>query len=193
MSDAPESPPKDVTQLLTDWSRGDDTASEKLMPIVYGELRRLAGRYLRRERVNHTLQATALVNEAYVRLVGQRDVEWQGRNHFFRAAAQSMRRILVDHARERRAAKRGPDLRISLDEELAAPAPGADLVALDDALKELASFDAQKSLIVELRYFAGLTIEETAKAIGMSPASVKRDWVLARAWLYQNISDQPGE
>jgi RNA polymerase sigma factor (TIGR02999 family) len=175
---------------LVAWSDGDQQALEKLMPLVYDELRRLAGRYLRRERPGHTLQATALVNEAYLRLVDQRDVRWQNRAHFFGIAAQMMRRILVDHARSHQVAKRGAGARkLSLDEAIEAPEQAdVDLVALDDALSDLARIDPQQSRIVELRFFGGLTIEEVAEVVGVSPATVKREWTMAKAWLYRELS-----
>ncbi len=180
----------DVTRLLADWSKGDDQALEQLAPLVYDELRRLAGRYLRRERVNHTLQSTALVHEAYLRLIDQNRVQWQNRAHFFGVAAQMIRRILVDHARSHQAAKRGSGVaRLSLDEALDASAPrDLDLVALDDALETLTRMDPQQSRIIELRYFAGLSIEETAEVLGVSPATVKREWASARAWLFRELS-----
>lgn len=180
----------DVTRLLADWSKGDDQALEQLAPLVYDELRRLAGRYLRRERINHTLQSTALVHEAYLRLIDQSRVQWQNRAHFFGVAAQMIRRILVDHARSHQAAKRGSGVaRLTLDEALDASAPrDLDLVALDDALETLARLDPQQSRIIELRYFAGMSIEETSEVLGVSPATVKREWASARAWLYRELS-----
>jgi len=184
-------PPQDVTRLLQDWSNGDARALEALMPLVYGELHRLASRYLSRERPGHTLQSTALVHEAYLRLIGQRDVRWQNRSHFFGVAAQMIRRILVDHARAHQAAKRGAGaVKLSLDEALAASEnqPDLDLLALDDALNRLAEIDPQQGRIVELRYFAGLSIEETAEVLHISPATVKRDWVMAKAWLFREIT-----
>ena len=179
----------EVTQLLLEWSRGDERALEELVPLVYGELRRLARRHLSHERPGHTLQPTALVHEAYLRLAGQRQENFEGRTHFLRVAAQIMRRILVDHARKHKASKRGGEAcRLSLDEALEAPGgQGVDLVALDQALKELEQLDPQQSRIVELRYFGGLSIAETATAAGVSPATVKRDWVTARAWLRRQI------
>lgn len=180
----------DVTRLLADWREGDQQALEQLAPLVYDELRRLAGRYLRRERINHTLQSTALVHEAYLRLIDQSRVQWQNRAHFFGVAAQMIRRILVDHARGHQAAKRGSGVaRLSLDEALDASAPrDLDLVALDDALETLARLDPQQSRIIELRYFAGLSIEETAEVVGVSPATVKREWASARAWLFRELN-----
>jgi RNA polymerase sigma factor (TIGR02999 family) len=183
-----------VTRLLREWSNGDESALEQLTPLVYGELRRLAGRYLRKERPDHTLQSTALVHEAFIRLVDQRDVKWQNRAHFFGVAAQMIRRILVDHARGRQATKRGSGApKLSLDEALATPErKDLDILALDDALNSLAKIDPQQARIVELRFFTGLTVEETAEVLGISPATVKRDWVTAKAWLYRDISRAAG-
>lgn len=183
-------PQPDVTQLLVNWSNGDRQALEQLTPLVYSELRRLASRYLRRERQGHTLQSTALVHEAYMRLVDQRNVHWQNRAHFFGIAAQLIRRILVDHARSHHAQKRGADAcKLSLDEAIAtAEKRDLNLVALDDALETLAKIDEQQSRVVELRFFTGLSIEETAEVLGISPATVKRDWAAAKAWLYREIS-----
>jgi RNA polymerase sigma factor (TIGR02999 family) len=181
--------PREVTQLLVRWSKGDQDALDELTPLVYDELRRLARAYLRRERVGHTLESTALVHEAYMRLVDQKDVEWQSRNQFFGLAASLIRRILVDHARARLAAKRGgPAIKLSLDEAMAASEQkDLDLIALNDALKALADHDEQQARIVELRYFAGLTIDETAEVISVSPATVKRDWTLAKAFLKREM------
>jgi RNA polymerase sigma factor (TIGR02999 family) len=181
--------PQDVTALLVRWRTGDREALDALTPLVYDELRRLARSYLRRERPDHTLDGTALVHEAYMRLVDQRNVEWRNRNHFFALAAELIRRILVDHARARIAAKRGgANVKLSLDEALA-PADEKDLniLALDDALVALGKADPQQSRIVELRYFAGLTIEETADVIEISPATVKRDWTTAKAFLKREM------
>ena len=181
--------PQDVTGLLVRWRTGDRDALDALTPLVYDELRRLAKSYLRRERPDHTLDGTALVHEAYMRLVDQRNVEWRNRNHFFALAAELIRRILVDHARARIAAKRGgANVKLSLDEALA-PADEKDLnvLALDDALTALAKADPQQSRIVELRYFAGLTIEETADVMEISPATVKRDWTTAKAFLKREM------
>lgn len=182
----------EITRLLADWSNGDRQALEKLTPLVYDELRRLAGRYLRQERSGHTLQSTALVHEAYMKLVGQNNVRWQNRAHFFGIAAQMIRRILVDYARARRAEKRGSGAAaLSLDEAIALPGgKDLDLVALDDALEGLAKIDDRQSRLVELRFFAGLTIEETAEVMGMSVATAKRDWVSAKAWLSREIRRQ---
>lgn len=181
--------PESVTHLLIDWSGGSRTALDKLMPLVYDELRRIATRSLRRERSDHTLQATALVHEAYLKLIDQRQVRWQDRAHFFAVAAQVIRRILVDHARRRHAAKRGSGSSpVSLtDVALAAEAPEVDLVALDDLLQQLAARDSRQSHIVELRFFGGLTIEETAEVLRLSPATIKGEWRLARAWLYSEL------
>ena len=179
-----------VTQMLLDWSEGDREALDKLIPIVYSELRLRAARYLRRERPGHTLQTTALIHETYLRLVEQKQVRWQNRAHFFGIAAQLMRRILVDHARQRDAAKRGgADLRLTLDDAMAA-APGRDvnLMALDETLTRLAEIDPRQSRVVELRYFSGLSIEETAEVLGVSPATVKLDWSMAKAWLRREMS-----
>jgi RNA polymerase sigma factor (TIGR02999 family) len=176
--------------MLLDWSRGDQEALNRLIPIVYGELRLRAARYLRRERPGHTLQTTALIHEAYLRLVEQRQVRWQNRAHFFAIASQLMRRILVDHARQRDAAKRGgPDLRLTLDEAMAV-SDGRDvnLLVLDEALTRLAEIDSRQSRVVELRYFSGLSIEETAEVLDVSPATVKLDWSMAKAWLRREMS-----
>jgi RNA polymerase sigma factor (TIGR02999 family) len=163
------------------------------MPLVYDELKRLAGSYLRRERLDHTLQSAALVNEAYLRLVDQKQVQWQNRAHFFGIAAQMMRRILVDHARGHKAAKRGAGMPVLALDEAVAEAQGrsVDLIGLDDALQKLEKIDPQQGKIVELRFFSGLSIEETATVLGISPATVKRDWAAARAWLYREVSARP--
>lgn len=186
MADVPNS---GVTQLLLDWSRGDEKALERLTPLVYDELRRLAGSYMRRERPDHTLQSTALVHEAYVRLVDQR-VEWKSRSHFFGIAAQMMRRILVDHAKQHKSAKRGSGIRpVTLDEPLlVARQPSMDMVALDDALSALLAIDPQRAKIVELRFFGGLSNEEVAEVLAISTATVQRQWAGARAWLYQEMN-----
>jgi RNA polymerase sigma-70 factor (ECF subfamily) len=180
---------KQVTQLLADWSQGSLEAREALMPLVYNELRQLAASYLRRERSDHTLQATALVHEAYLRLVEQDNVSWQNRHHFFGAAANLMRRILVDHARAHMAEKRGSGLlKVALTEAIAmSQEQPAELLALDESLTRLAAVDQQQGRIVELRVFAGLTVEETAEILGVSPATVKRDWAVAKAWLLREI------
>jgi RNA polymerase sigma-70 factor, ECF subfamily len=178
-----------VTALLIRWGQGDDAACEKLFPLVYDELRRLARRCLAGERADHTLQSTALVHEAYLRLVDHSAVHSDDRVHFFAVAAQLMRRILVDHARMRYAAKRGGNrLTLTLSEAVALPQQREiNLTALDDALHELSRIDPQQAQIVEMRFFAGLSIEETSQALGISPATVKRDWALARAWLYRAL------
>jgi RNA polymerase sigma factor (TIGR02999 family) len=182
--------PDDVTQLLENWSNGDREALERLMPLVYDELHRLAQRYLRRERSDHTLQSTALVHEAYLKMVDQKNVRWQNRAHFFGVAAQSIRHILVDHARSHLAAKRGAGAaKLSLDEAIGVPEKKeVDLLALDQALEGLAALDPQQGRIVELRFFGGLSIEETSEVLHISTATVKRDWVMAKAWLYQNLT-----
>ena len=181
-----------VTQLLVDWGNGDKAALDKLIPLVYDELRRLARYYMRRERAGHTLQTTALVNEAYMRLVDQRAVRWQNRAHFFAIAAQFMRRILVDRARKRHNSKRGGDVRkVSLDQAaVVSQERAADLIALDDALTNLEAIDQRKSKVVELRFFGGLNIEETAEVMAISPATVQREWSMAKAWLYREISGE---
>ena len=180
----------EVTQLLMDWGNGNQTAAEKLMPLVYEELHRLAHQYMNKEHPGHTLQTSALVNEAYLRLIDQKQVHWQNRAHFFGIAAQLMRRILVDYARSRRYQKRGGDARqVDLDEAMiVSQERAADVIALDDALKSLAEFDARKSQIVELRFFGGLSIEETAQVLEVSPGTVMRDWTLAKAWLRKVIT-----
>jgi RNA polymerase sigma factor (TIGR02999 family) len=179
-----------VTQMLLDWSDGDQKALDKLIPIVYGELRLRAARYLRRERAGHTLHTTALIHATYLRLVDQKDVRWQNRAHFFAISAQLMRRILVDHARHRDAAKRGgADLTLTLDDAMAVFAErDVNLMALDESLTRLAEIDARQSRVVELRYFSGLSIEETAEVLGVSPATVKLDWSMAKAWLRREMS-----
>jgi RNA polymerase sigma factor (TIGR02999 family) len=179
-----------VTVLLVRWREGDQRALEELMPIVYDELRRLANHYLRQERKDHTLQSTALVNEAYLRLAGQSPPQWQNRAHFFGIAARVMRQILVEYARGRSAAKRGGGAtKITLDNTIALPQQiNVDVVALDKALSELSQLDEQQGRIVELRFFGGLTIEDTSEVLGVSPATVKRDWVTARAWLYRAMA-----
>jgi len=179
----------EVTQLLRAWSNGDEAALAQLAPLVEAELHRMADSYLRRERPGHTLQTTALINEAYLRLIDDSAVEWQNRAHFYGIAAQMMRRILVDHARSRKAAKRGAaPLRISLTEiENVAPEPSADIIALDDALSTLSQFDRRKSQIVELKFFGGLQEEAVAEILKISLRTVQREWNLARAWLYQQL------
>jgi len=181
---------RDVTELLSQWSSGDRAALDSLVPVVYGELRRMAARYLRRERAAHTLQPTALVNEAFVKLIDQRDVRWQNRAHFFGVAAQLMRRILVDHARERAAEKRGGGRpHVPLDDSLAIGASNqVDILAIDEALTRLAAVDSDQVRIVELRFFGGLTIDETAEVLGWSAGSVKREWTVAKAWLQRDLT-----
>jgi RNA polymerase sigma factor (TIGR02999 family) len=183
---------RDVTQLLVDWGKGNKEALDKLIPLVYDELRRLADHYLRRERPDHTLQPTALVHEAYLRLVNQRNVDWHNRAQFFGIAAELMRRILLEHARSHHAAKRGGgEQKLSLDEAMGlSKKREVDLIALDDALTSLAAVDPQKSRIVELRFFGGLTIEETAKLLGVSPITVNRAWRITKAWLLREISKE---
>jgi len=181
--------PEEVTGLLVAWSEGDSLAYEKLVPLVYAQLHQLAHRYMSRERPGHTLQTTALVGEAYLRLVDQR-VHWQNRSHFFAIAAEVMRRILVDYARQRQYAKRGGDAqKVELNEAMVmARERSRELVALDEALKELAKFDQRKSRVVELRFFGGLSVEETAEVLKISVNTVKRDWSTARTWLYKAVS-----
>jgi len=183
-----------INKLLADWGQGNEEAREALIPVVYNELRRQARRYLRGERLDHTLESAALVNEAYLRLVRQEAPQWQNRAHFFGVAAQLMRHILVDHARKRIAAKRGAGAPVlALDPELApAQKPGIDLVALDDALSKLTALDSQQGRLIELRFFGGLSIEETAIVLGISPATVKREWVTARAWLRRELKRNEG-
>ena len=180
----------DLTGLLVDWCNGSREALDELMPLVYPELHRLARGYLRKERSDHTLQTTALINEAYMRLVDQNRVQWESRNHFFGICAQMMRRILVDHARRHKAAKRGGDRhRITFQEEIAVGGGAAiDVMDLDEALSEFEEVDPQLSRLVELRYFGGLTIEETADVLGVAPATVKRQWATAKAWLHRRLT-----
>ena len=181
---------EDVTQLLLAWRDGDEGALARLMPVVYDELRRLAASYMRRERPDHTLQATALLNEAYLRLIDQTRVAWQGRAHFFGIAARMMRRILMDHARQHRAVKRGSGGRkLPLEDALEEPVrQDVDLIALDEALTRLEELDPRQGRVVELRFFAGLEVNEVAEVLAISPATVKRDWAVARAWLHREIS-----
>jgi RNA polymerase sigma-70 factor (ECF subfamily) len=184
-----ESSRSEVTELLQLWSDGRKDALDRLLPQIYAELRRLASSYLRRERQDHTLQATALVHEAFIKLVDQRAVRWQNRAHFFGIAAQAMRRILVDHSRAHAAGKRGDGARrVSLDDALVlTEMPNLDLLALDEVLSRLAALDPQQSRVVELRFFGGLTMDETAEVLHISPATVGREWTLARAWLYAEL------
>jgi RNA polymerase sigma-70 factor, ECF subfamily len=182
-------PPADVTRHLQEWSNGQEQALDRLVPQIHRELRRLAASYLRKERPDHTLQPTALVNEAFLKLIDQRAVKWQNRAHFFGIAAQAMRRILVDHARARAAGKRGDGVRnVPLDEAMTIGGTvNIDLLALDEALTRLAAIDPQQSRVVELRFFGGLTMEETAEVMHISPATVGREWRMAKAWLYAEI------
>jgi len=184
-------PPSDITKLLAAWTAGDQNALDRLVPLVYAELRRVAHNRLRHERPGQTLQPTALVHEAYVRLVRIRRIKWQNRAHFFAMCARLMRQILVDAARARQFAKRGGGgVRVTLNEALLpADAPGPDVVALDEALKELEQRDPRKGRVVELRFFAGLDVEETAVALGVSTDTVSRDWKFAKTWLYQELRD----
>ena len=182
---------REVTRLLLAWSQGDQTALEKLTPLVYEELRRLAHRYMVRERPDHTLQTTALVNEAYLKLVDQRDTRWQNRAHYFGIAAKIMRRILLNHARDKHREKRGgAAVQVSLsDVAIVSNEKSAELLALDEALQRLAEFDDRKSQVVELRYFGGLSVEETAEVLKVSPATVMRDWNMAKAWLAREMTN----
>jgi RNA polymerase sigma-70 factor (ECF subfamily) len=182
----------EVTQLLVDWGNGDPAALDRLMPLVYGELRQMARRYMSRQNPGHTLQTTALINEAFVKLVGQPDKHFQNRAHFFGVAAQAMRSILVDYARSKQYAKRGGDApRVSLDEALTVSEErAAEVVALDDALKELAKMDERKCRVVELRYFGGLSVEEAAEVLKVSTVTVMRDWSMAKAWLHRELSNE---
>jgi RNA polymerase sigma-70 factor, ECF subfamily len=185
---------QEVTLLLSALTRGEDGAASKLVPVVYDELHRLAGSYMRRERVDHTLQATALVHEAYLKLVGQRSVNWQSRAHFFGVAAQLMRRILIDHARGHTREKRGGEQKkVSLDEAFVFVEQRADeLLAVDESLNLLAKIDPRQARIVELRFFGGLSVEEAAEVLGVSPKTVKRDWSVAKAWLYADLKERYG-
>ena len=187
-----EIPPKvEISELLKAWSNGESGAADEMMPLVYDELRRQARRYLRRERANHTLQSTALVHEAYIRLVGQRDVTWQNRAHFFGIAAEMMRRILVNYALRSGRVKRGGEaVTIALDDgfQVADRSADVNLIDLDEALCRLAEMDERQARLVELKYFGGLSIEETAEVLGISNATVKREWNVARAWLRAELS-----
>ena len=185
-------PLHEVTQLLIAWSNGDQPALNQLMPLVDRELHRLAHHYMRKENAGHTLQTTALVNEAYLKLIDQKHVHWKNRAHFFALSAQLMRRILVDHARSRQYAKRGGGAqRISFDEALVVSSErGADLVALDEALSKLSSIDPRKGKVVELRFFGGLSVEETAEALDISAVTVMREWSMAKAWLYNLLNNE---
>jgi RNA polymerase sigma factor (TIGR02999 family) len=183
---------RNITHLLKEWNAGDPQALDRLTPLVYEELRRQAARYLRRERPGHTLQTTALIHEAYLRLVDAKDVEWQSRAHFFAIAANLMRRILVEHARRRDASKRGgSQIRVQFDEAFGVVnETDMNLLAIDEALTRLESLDRQQARVVELRFFSGLSVEETAAALGVSPKTVKRDWSVARAWLRREIGEE---
>jgi len=185
---------RDVTRLLVEWGDGDEAALARLMPLVYDELRRLARHYMRRERPGHTIQPTALVNEAYLRLVEQTNIRWQNRAHFFGIAAGVMRRVLCDHARARLADKRGGGaVRVSLVEAEARPdEQTTDVLALDEALGELAEVDPRKARVVELRYFGGLSVEETAEVLKVSRSTVLHDWNMAKAWLYKQVQSSDG-
>ncbi len=187
--------PKQITELLVAWGNGDRRALDQLMPLIYDELRRLAHRYLGRERAGHTMQTTDLVNEAYLKLVNEREMQWQNRAHFFAVSAQMMRMILVDYARRRNYAKRGGGAqRVSFDEALVvSDERAADLIALDDALKGLAILDERKSRVAELRYFGGLSVEETAEVLKVSAVTVMREWRLAKAWLYRELNRGPND
>ena len=186
---------REVTQLLVDWNNGDQAALERLLPLVNSELRKLAGRYMRRESPGHTLQTSALVNEAYLRLIDQRNVQWQNRAHFFGIAAQLMRRILIYHARKANYQKRGGGaLKVSLDEAAAVTeARAAELIAVDEALEKLTVMDARKGRIVELRFFGGLSLEETAEVMGVSSPTVQREWRAAKAWLRRMLADDEND
>ncbi len=192
MTDRPEA--GDVTLLLDQLSDGRPQALDALMPVVHGELRRQAARYLRKERVNHTLQPTALVNEAFMRLVDQRNIRWQNRAHFFGIASQAMRRILVDHARAHARVKRGgPKAQVTLDEGmLAGEQKSIDLLALDEALERLATLDERQARVVELRFFGGLSVEETGEVMNISPATIQREWSMARAGLHAELKTNRG-
>jgi RNA polymerase sigma factor (TIGR02999 family) len=181
----------DVTQLLLAWCAGDKSALESLIPLVHRELHHLAKHYMRRERAGHTLQTTALVNEAYLRLIDYKNVQWQNRAHFFAVAARVMRQILVDYARGRRSDKRGgQEIQVALDEAVEVPGTGiVNLIALDDALQSLAKIDLRKSQVVELRFFGGLTLEEIAEVFKVSSRTVSREWEMAQAWLYREMSN----
>ena len=190
-----EASPNQITEQLIAWSNGDEAALERLIPAVYQELRRMAQHYLRGEDSGHSLQPTALVHEAYLRLIDQTKVEWQNRAHFFGVAAQMMRRILIDHAKAKHRVKRGGTaVKVMLDENANFTQERAsELLALDDALQRLARMDERKSRIVELRYFGGLTVEETAQVLGISDKTVMRDWNLAKAWLYRELTNNAAD
>ncbi len=185
----------EVTQLLIDWGKGDAAALDRLLPLVHGELRKMARRYMARQNPGHTLQTTALINEAYLKLVGQQDKHFQNRAHFFGVAAQAMRSILVDYARSKQYEKRGGGApKVPLDEALTVSAErAAEVVALDDALHELAKIDPRKCRVVELRYFGGLSVEETAQVLNISAVTVMRDWSMAKSWLHRELSKETRE
>jgi RNA polymerase sigma factor (TIGR02999 family) len=184
----------DVTKLLRDWTGGDRSALDRLLPVVYEELRRTAAAYMHRERAGHTLQATALINEAYLRVIDINRIEWRDRTHFFALCAQMMRRVLVDHARSRIYLKRGRGVRpVTLDESIVVGGPTAELIALDDALNALALRDERKARVVELRFFGGLSVEETATVLNVSPQTVSRDWSLSKTWLAREMSREAHE
>jgi RNA polymerase sigma-70 factor, ECF subfamily len=188
----PSLPPQEVTQLLVDWGNGNQAALDRLMPLVYTELRQLAHRYMRWERPGHTMQSTALIHEAYLRLVDQNQVRWQHQAHFFGIAARLMRQILIEHARSHTRAKRGGGVgTISLDKAaIVSQARATELLALDDALERLATIDPRKSQVVELRFFGGLSVEEAAQVLNIAPNTVLRDWRMAKAWLRREISHE---
>ncbi|MEO8259080.1 MAG: sigma-70 family RNA polymerase sigma factor [Acidobacteriota bacterium] len=190
-----EPPSDDVTAILRAWSDGDRAALDRLTPIVYDELKRLARRYMRGERAGHSMQTSALVNEAYLRLVDYKRMQWRNRAHFFAVSAQLMRRILVDHARRRNLKRGGNVPHVSLDDAtvVAGGEPSADLVALDDALNALARFDPRKVRVVEMRFFGGLSVDETAAVLGISAVTVMRDWSTAKAWLYRELTGDSGD
>lgn len=186
-----ENSPPEITLMLRRWGEGDPAVLEQLLPLVYDELHRQAARYLRRERPGHTLQTTALIHEAYLKLIGQRDVEWQSRTHFYAISANLMRRIMVDYARTKHREKRGgSDIKVPLDEAgaVAGGERSLDLLALDEALTRLAALDEQQALVVELRYFSGLSLEETAEALHISRATTAREWNMAKAWLHRELT-----
>jgi RNA polymerase sigma-70 factor, ECF subfamily len=189
IDDFNENEERDVTELLIRWNKGDEAAQADLLKVIYDELHRRARAYMQRERPDHTLQPTALVNEVYLRLIRQKDIQWQNRAQFYGVAAQMMRRILVDHARNKFANKRGGEaIRLSVDEALdVSDRKDLDLVTLDDALQELAKFDQRQSQIVELRFFGGLSVEETAEVLSISPATVIREWRIAKMWLFNAL------
>ena len=193
MNDQPPGPParEPISQLLEAWAGQDPAARDALVPIVYDELHRLAHHYMRTERAGHTLQTTALINEAYLRLVDVDRIQWRDRAHFFAMAATMMRRILVDHARAHARDKRGGGVVMtSVDEDIASPSSNVDVIVLDEALERLGRVDARQARLVELRYFAGLTIEEAAEALGISAGTLKREWAIAKAWLYRELHDR---